>query len=274
MGQSIGDLQPTPDRSVTEARAYRARIYTRYLNTYLRRAQEMSPAEIAREGRRFDACFRDLLPADLEASILEVGCGTGSFLRYLSSRGYRHCIGVDVAPQQVEGASIIGANVVERDALEYLRGQRESFDCIVAIDFLEHLRKIEVLDFLDAAEQALRPGGVIVLQTLNAEWPFFGGIMYGDFTHETAFTSHSMRQILNAAGFTHVRVVPARDIVTGLLSGVRWVLWRIERAVFNGTRVFTQNLIAAGRKAPERDTLQGIIPKAVRTGATAKRSEG
>jgi SAM-dependent methyltransferase len=213
-----------------------------------------------RDRRLFAALYRRFLPQARDAEILEVGCGSGSFLHFLRSEGYTHVAGIDVAEEQVALARTIGIRGVEvASALPYLAGHPAGYDFIVALDVIEHFAKDEILDFLDGVYGALRRDGVLLLRTPNADSPFHSWIRYADFTHEVAFTPASIRQVLRAAGFTGIRVVPLEPYVHGPASAARWVLWKVLKQVIRfyllveqgtpGSGVFTSNLCAAARKS-------------------------
>ena len=77
---------------------------------------------------------------------------------------------------------------------------------------------------------SLRPGAALVIQVPNGESPFAGRIIYGDYTHETAFTQASMGQVLRAAGFGSVTCLPVRPVVYGIRSALRAAAWRVIEA--------------------------------------------
>jgi 2-polyprenyl-3-methyl-5-hydroxy-6-metoxy-1,4-benzoquinol methylase len=173
-------------------------------------------------------------PPDREARVLELGCGYGGLLYFARQAGYRRLRGIDRSPSQVELARAIAMeDVVELgDALELLAGQPDgSLDAIVALDLIEHLHKRELLDFIAQVARVLKPGGRWIINTINAESPFFGRILYSDFTHEQAFTRGSIRQLLLLSGFARVECFEGRVIVHGLKSAVRRVLWEFFRAI-------------------------------------------
>lgn len=190
-----------------------------------------------------------------------MGCGAGSFLLYLRSEGYRRVRGIDLAEEQVALAHSLGITDVEMaDASAYLASHAGAYDLIVAMDVLEHFPKSEVLRFLDLIHGALRPGGSLLLRTPNADSPFHSWIRYADFTHEVSFTPLSIRQVLRAAGFADIDVVPLEPYVHGPASALRWLLWKIVKQMIRlyllieqgtaGSGVFTANLCAVARRAP------------------------
>lgn len=176
--------------------------------------------------RVYRLTFGDLLPADRNAAILELGCGTGSFLHYLRSAGYAKAAGVDSDESSIATARKLGVTGAEvGDAYERLSREKAAYDAIVAIDVLEHFRKDELFPLLRAIRDALRPGGVLIWRAPNAEAPFFGRIRYGDLTHETAFTRGSAYQLMTAAGFDSVLSRGEKPVVTGARSLLRAALW-------------------------------------------------
>ena len=64
---------------------------------------------------------------------------------------------------------------------------------------------------------------------MNAESPFFGRVRYGDFTHETAFTEASLRQVLGAGGFASFHFREDSPAVHGVLSAGRRLAWILLR---------------------------------------------
>ena len=55
-------------------------------------------------------------------------------------------------------------------------------------------------------------------------------MLYGDFTHEQAFTRVSIAQLLIASGFSSVKSYDDQPRPHGLKSAVRWLLWKLLRA--------------------------------------------
>lgn len=243
-----GDRRPKP--------GYRDRLYSTYVTTNLGE-QEWGRAAV---GLRQDIVRH--LPPDRTIDILDLGCGHGDLIEVLRDAGYRSICGVDGSPEQVELAHWMGRPEVEQGNLfAYLADHPSTFDAIVAVDVLEHFRKDEVLEVLDAVHLALRSGGRIVVRTPNGSGPFAGRTRYWDFTHEVAFTLTSMTQVLRATGFEEIRVLPSEPAPHGFLSLSRLILWRLfslplklglaaETGVVRG-HILTQNLVAVADRAAD-----------------------
>ena len=238
---------------------YRRRLYDHYLSTHFGSLHTPSLAMLEWERRVWRDYFGPLLPADKAARMADLGCGYGSFLYFLRKAGYRDAQGVDVSREQVEAARSLGVdNVFLGDCWEFLESRPDEFDCLTAIDLLEHFSKEEVLALLQAIRRSLRPGGLLLLRVPNADGPFGAKILYSDFTHETAFTPTSIRQVLAATGFERIAVRAEGPRVHGFASAARWVAWKLisaslllclaaETGRIRG-HILTQNLIAAARK--------------------------
>lgn len=189
--------------------------------------------------------FRNWLPQNSSATIVDLGCGNGRVIYALKEMGYGNVSGIDVSESQLAIARQISPNVVQADVLDFLKGVDCSYDLIIALDLVEHLDKNEILVFIDACYGALRPGGRIVIQTPNACSPFFGSVRYGDFTHEVAFTPNLLGQLMSRAGFNEIcsRDMPPVPFKYTLLSTVRFFLWR-----FISLLMSTVDLIESGSR--------------------------
>ncbi|MEJ7655547.1 MAG: methyltransferase domain-containing protein [Thermoleophilaceae bacterium] len=237
---------------------YRARLYESYVRTHTGGPSERSLPTLEHDIVRH-------VPDGPGTRVLDVGCGAGELVDLLVRSGRREVKGIDVSAEQVALARSRGLSGIEQaDLIDYLGRTRESFDAIVAVDVLEHFDKPEVLTVLEAIATGLRPGGRLVARVPNAEGPFGARTRYADFTHGTAFTHRSVRQVLLATGFSAVEVYPTEPVAHGLPSLGRWVLWKViallvrlyllvETGVF-GEHVLTQNLVAVAYREgqPER----------------------
>jgi 2-polyprenyl-3-methyl-5-hydroxy-6-metoxy-1,4-benzoquinol methylase len=239
---------------------YKERLYATYLADHLtpRKGGASLEALHAREAR-WDKTLRRFLPQDRGAMVADLGCGYGSVVWWLQQRGYTNAGGVDVSQDQIEQGARLGVrNLQQGDVLDFLRTATGRYDLLIARDLFEHLSKEDTLEGLTLCREALRPGGALLLQVPNGESPFAGRIIYGDFTHETAFTQASLSQVLRAAGFDGVACYPVRPVVYGFKSWLRSLAWRvIEAALITAVvaevgpvrPIVTQNLLAVARQA-------------------------
>lgn len=237
---------------------YRSRIYQTYAFRMQNGFRTFDEMELTRWGRAYDTYLGGWLPQRKEAAILDIACGGGKLLYFLKSRGYINVQGVDISPEQVILSKQVIAQVVERDAVEFLQEHPESFDLIIGLDIVEHFLKDEALGFLEACYRALLPSGRLILQTPNAESPWGMMHRYNDFTHEIAFNSNSMKRLLEFCGFSEIELRQAGPVVHGLFSLSRYIIWKviwIALALWNlaetgsiGSGVYTRIFLISGTK--------------------------
>ena len=208
----------------------------------------------------FTANYSTLLPESKDARILDIGCGYGRHLLSLAKMGYHNCQGIDISGEQIETARSLGlSNVEQADALEWLSDKESEYDCILALDILEHLKIEDLLLLGEKVAKALRPGGIFIVQAPNA-MSVMNPFIYGDLTHERAFTVESIRQFFRLVGLTPTILRESPNYVHGLPGAIRAVIWRFilrpmvlcfARIAYGriSTGVYTANLIAVGVKS-------------------------
>jgi len=236
---------------------YRTRIYNAYVNA---RQQALAPDSLAGLKPRLSMLkklVRQHFPPDLNAVILELGCGHGALIHVVRQMGYRNLQGVDGSPEQLAAAQRLGIDgVAQGDVMETLSRQPDgSLDCVVAFDLIEHFTKNELIGLVDEVCRVLKSGGRWIIHTPNAESPFGNRMLFGDFTHELAFTRTSLAQLLLSSGFSQVTCYEDQPVPHGLKSAVRWALWKVFRNLLRlyvaaetgdscRDAVFSQNLLA------------------------------
>jgi len=213
--------------------AYRKEIFKSYLSAYWRHHHSLQIKEFDFYRRIYRRLFLHLLPKNKNARILDLACGVGYFCYFLSKEGYTNYLGIDLNREMVNSAQRIGlSNIKKAEAFSFLAKHPKSFDFIFSSHFLEHLPKPAVFRLLNLVYQALKPGGKLLLSTPNACALFGTLYRYTDFTHELGFTSRSLAQVLQATGFTAVRIYGQPPLVHSLSSLGRAYLWQILRRVY------------------------------------------
>ena len=119
------------------------------------------------------------LPRNKNAKCVDLGCGNGNILMLLRNSGYKNIEGVDISKDQVETARKHFPEVKEGNAMDYIKNIKNKYDLITTFDMIEHLDKEELYVFVKRLYCALKPGGRLILHTLNADGPFFGGMDWG-----------------------------------------------------------------------------------------------
>ena len=105
-----------------------------------------------------------IIPQD--TSVLDVGCGRGDLLQYLHhKRPDLRLTGIDHSENHADGIHFIQGDFFKLDI-------RESFDIVVSLATIEHVRDCVV--FTKRLHQLTRPGGLVVVMTVNES-----GLLYG-----------------------------------------------------------------------------------------------
>jgi len=111
--------------------------------------------------------------------LLDIGCGTGGFLRFARSRGIE-VFGFDASRAQVAHAKKEMENVrcavTPEEYLEVLERKDLQFDLVTMWDVLEHVRK--PIDFLISIRRLIRPGGCLFISIPNGRAMFWKQKVY------------------------------------------------------------------------------------------------
>ncbi len=143
---------------------------------------------------------------------LDIGCGQGEFLSLLRQWGWR-VRGLDNSQRAVEACRARGVDAVEGDALAYLAArQGEAPSVISAIQVIEHLPKDQWLAFLEATHRALRPGGWLLVETINPMiMQALTDSFFADISHTWPAHPHTLRLMATHVGFSEVRIMYLND---------------------------------------------------------------
>jgi 2-polyprenyl-3-methyl-5-hydroxy-6-metoxy-1,4-benzoquinol methylase len=186
----------------------------------------------------------------LGKSILDIGCGSGSFLKSVRSSAHE-VLGIDPNPNNIEilrEQGISGKVGYTNDFLNDIRGR---FDIVTCFEVIEHL--YEPWNVYTGAYEALVPGGVFVVTTPNAFHVLRGIDFLFRQKHRDVLMDPS-----RCDQPEHVRLWSAGMLVRSLRKigfkearcyGVVQVFNRVivlRRSLF--VRLFAQHLIGIGKK--------------------------
>jgi SAM-dependent methyltransferase len=136
--------------------------------------------------------------------VLDLGCGRGEFLSLLRDAGI-DAKGVDVDADMVAYARGEGLEVEHTGAVEYLDGLPDgSLGGIFAAQLLEHLPAPTVVGMLELAAAKLRPGGLLVAETINPLSPLALRNYFADLTHAQPLVPETLELLARQAGFASV----------------------------------------------------------------------
>jgi 2-polyprenyl-6-hydroxyphenyl methylase/3-demethylubiquinone-9 3-methyltransferase len=129
--------------------------------------------------RKFDRNVRSLnCLAGLR--VLDIGCGAGLLCEPLSRLGAQ-VIGVDPSPSNIAAAKLHAdrghLSIDYRCTTVEQMDVRERFDIVLAMEVVEHVTDVGM--FLKRCASMLKPGGMMVVSTLNRNWKSFALAIVG-----------------------------------------------------------------------------------------------
>lgn len=193
---SLAAAAPAPEVARPAARAARDSVYTAFENRF-----RGSRPEVRARQADYAALLRDHAP------VLDLGCGRGELLELLRAAGVE-ARGVEGNANAVRECREKGLEVVEADLVEHLGGLPTGrLGAVFAAQVAEHLPPPVLHQVLAGAHRVLRPGGLLVLETVNvaSALAFFDSFIR-DLTHERPLHPDTLRFLAAAAGFSDVRV--------------------------------------------------------------------
>ena len=223
---------------------YRETLYANYHTTQSGRAALTDAKSLfEREKWRFEKEILPLINLPKSARILDIGCGSGSFLKALSEHGYTEITGIDLSEEQVKLAHQLGVTQVQQgDLVDFLNAAEHKFDLISGMDIIEHFTKNELVDLLHLIQNYLNPGGIAIFRTPNLDAPMATVYANGDFTHENYMNASSAQQVMMACGFEKVQVFESNMQIPNALKEI------IRKVVFSLLKFrFKLTLFATGR---------------------------
>jgi SAM-dependent methyltransferase len=96
-------------------------------------------------------------------SILEVGCGTGAFTRYLTEPRY---VGLEYNTDAVKRANADGLDVRPESIEDFAKSHEGEFDVVCSFQVLEHVQN--PLSFISACVACARIGGTVMFAVPNS----------------------------------------------------------------------------------------------------------
>ncbi|MHB8814265.1 MAG: class I SAM-dependent methyltransferase [Steroidobacteraceae bacterium] len=177
--------------------------------------------------------------------LLDVGCGYGAFLAAMKKRGWQ-VTGIDFDPAAVDAARKTYGLDVRAGTIESMGAVGPNYDVVTASHVIEHVP--DPIAFLRKCRTLLRPGGLLVLKTPNAD--SFGSRRYGSAwrgleppRHLHIFTLDSLQVCARRAGFAVSGCFTSPAAADTILVASRF----IER-----NRSFRETELSTGQKVLSR----------------------
>lgn len=136
------------------------------------------------------------------SAALDLGCGRGEWLELLGEIGFA-ARGVDLDEGMLEACRERGLNTELTDALSALRAQPDaSLALVSAFHLVEHIAFDQVQQLIAESLRVLRPGGLLIMETPNAENLVVGASsFYMDPSHIKPIPSPLLGFVVDHSGF-------------------------------------------------------------------------
>jgi 2-polyprenyl-3-methyl-5-hydroxy-6-metoxy-1,4-benzoquinol methylase len=140
------------------------------------------------------------------APVLDVGCGRGELLGLLREAGVE-ARGIDADSDMVAYARGDGLDVEQADLVEYLQAAADaSLGAIFMGQVVEHLPAPTLVQTFQLAAAKLRPGGVLIAETINPLSPIAMRNYFADLTHAQPLVPETLELLARQSGFAETEI--------------------------------------------------------------------
>jgi predicted TPR repeat methyltransferase len=189
------------------------------------------------QGYRLPPYFKNVVPRNKSARILDIGCGFGQMLLALRKEGYRHLTGIDISAEAIDFCLKQDIEAIQtQDLIDFCRASGKKYDLIIMSHVLEHLEKAKIIETLHAIKAHLmQTGAALIIMVPNAQSSTGCYWAYEDFTHTTLFTAGSLYFVLKSAGFESVEFLDPDGLAGSkpVIRHLRRLLLLLYRAKLN-----------------------------------------
>jgi SAM-dependent methyltransferase len=147
--------------------------------------------------------------------ILDVGCGTGTMLGYLSRYGQAQ--GIDADEEAVRFCRERGVSNVQQVTASILPFEDSTFDLVTMLDVLEHID--DDAGTLRELHRVLRPGGMLLISV--PAYRFLWGPQDEISNHKRRYVAGLLRERLVEAGFRVRRLSYFNTFLFPVIAAIR-----------------------------------------------------
>ncbi len=208
---------------------------------YLFETRGRGPEDFVKETQsKYVNYFKDVEP------VLDLGCGRGEFLELLGEAGIQ-ATGADINSDMIEICREKNLDVIHADAIDALtKCKSASLGGIFAGQLVEHFMFNDLVRFLSAACNALKPGGVIVFETVNTTSVYaLLNHYFKDPTHQMPRHPETYKFLTEITGFTDVKLLYTSEIQHDQklsMPDLNNISGEIDESLFSNLKTITENL--------------------------------
>ena len=154
--------------------------------------------------------FKDIYKDD--CCTFDIGCGRGEWLELMSENGF-NAAGVDLDDGMLKACNERGLNAVNEDALLALQKLPDDSQVVISgFHIAEHLPFDVLLSIVEESKRVLKPGGLLILETPNAENIFVGTFgFYADPSHIRPLYNELLAFIMEYYGYNRYKILRLQE---------------------------------------------------------------
>lgn len=147
-----------------------------------------------------------------ECTVLDLGCGRGEWLEILLQNDFKP-LGIDLDAGMLEACQTLGLPAEQGDALKVLQeAADESYVVVSGFHIAEHIPFSDLKELVAQALRVLRPAGLLILETPNAENIVVGTQnFYLDPTHERPIPHLLLSFLTEHSGFVRSKLLRLQE---------------------------------------------------------------
>lgn len=109
-------------------------------------------------------------------TLLDIGCGWGSLMKYAAEKYEVSCVGLTVSKEQIALGEKLCENLPIKFLLQDYRTFTDRFDRVVSVGMFEHVGCKNYYQFMEVVDRCLEDDGLFLLHTMGSSTPSYGDL--------------------------------------------------------------------------------------------------